>query len=188
MSIQAKGTRAIMDEDAILRLLEGAQAYDNRNVDDKMIVAWSAAAILGRWTEHEAALAIAEHYAHLNDRIMPGHVTQKIRWARSQPSPVSEVLAISGGRPASDETRRRAMADIAQLHTPETPQQKAARIRAEWALEQEQGLRAAIEPTQAAARAVDLERDVERKVDSVERIGEAAKLAFRPDGAIDRAA
>ena len=77
-----------IDRDDIVRLLKGAQTYDNRIVDDEMTDAWALAARLARWTPEAAAFAIARHYAENTDRIMPGHVTRLIRAARpAKPTP-----------------------------------------------------------------------------------------------------
>lgn len=77
-----------IDRDDIVRLLKGAQTYDNRIIDDEMTDAWGLAARLARWSAAEAAFAIAVHYAENTDRIMPGHVTRIIRSRRpGKPTP-----------------------------------------------------------------------------------------------------
>ena len=74
-----------MERDDVIRLLQIAHAYDNRNVDEIMTRAWLEASRRGRWTATLAENAIHEHYARDVAFIMPGHITERLKADRQQP-------------------------------------------------------------------------------------------------------
>ncbi|GAA4474156.1 hypothetical protein GCM10023094_09230 [Rhodococcus olei] len=141
---------------------------DNRTVDDKTVDTWC----MTLKSDLNAVLVLEAARLHFEDStawIMPAHVNriavQLRRDAADRESAAERearqlandqknglagefatVRALPSGQPASESARERAKQVVAGLHIAETPQQKAARIRAEWAVEQEQGLRRAVEP------------------------------------------
>jgi hypothetical protein len=96
-------------EHEIRQLLAVAMAYDNRKPGAATIAAWTEAAHRGHWTFPAALNAIHAHYAESTDFLMPGHITARIRNQRPLAPLAADVLQITGPRPASDETRSRAM-------------------------------------------------------------------------------
>lgn len=103
-----------MNHDEVIELLQVIQSYDNRSTSPLTIATWHEAAQRGRWTRAAALEAVHEHYATSTDWLMPGHVTTMVRAAMRQPAPAAEVLALD--KPiASDDVRRKAMAEIAKL-------------------------------------------------------------------------
>ncbi|MCZ4557934.1 hypothetical protein O4215_20445 [Rhodococcus maanshanensis] len=101
-----------MTRDEILTLLQHAQAYDARHIDDIMRGAWHDAAVRARWNRDDALTAVREHYSRSTDRIQPGNVTTWIRAQRSGPARAGEVLAALGTRPASAEHRAAIRAEL----------------------------------------------------------------------------
>lgn len=90
-----------LSRNEIIRLLQIASCYDNRNPAESMIVAWEDAACRGRWVYAEAAEAIKIHYANSVEFIKPAHVTQLIRSAR-QDAAMREPVTPSAARGAID--------------------------------------------------------------------------------------
>ncbi|WP_039828094.1 hypothetical protein [Nocardia testacea] len=74
-----------MNADEIMVLLQVAQSYDSRNIDRLMQSAWLDASQRARWDRDAALVAVRAHYAESTERIMPGHVTARIRAARPAP-------------------------------------------------------------------------------------------------------
>ena len=68
-----------VDEQQIIDLLKVASAYDSRKPDHAAVLAWREAAGRARWTFPAALDAIHAHYAESAERIMPGHVTARLR-------------------------------------------------------------------------------------------------------------
>lgn len=94
-------------------MLAIAMAYDNRKPGEANIAAWFTAADRGRWTYADAVEAVHDHYAKSPDFLMPAHVTAFVRAKMRQPAPASEAVAhLEGARPASDETRQKAMEEM----------------------------------------------------------------------------
>ncbi len=114
-----------MSPDDVLVLLQVAQSYDNRNIDRLMQSAWLDAAHRARWDREDALLAVRAHYAESVERIMPGHVTARIRAARKAPGYAPEYRpAIAAGPPATAEQRTAARALFApkdRTHEPRKP-------------------------------------------------------------------
>lgn len=66
----------------VARLLAMAAAYDQRTVGRPDVDAWHLVAIAGRWTSAHAARALIEHYSTETDRIMPAHITRRLKAQR----------------------------------------------------------------------------------------------------------
>ncbi|MBF6358095.1 hypothetical protein IU449_26730 [Nocardia higoensis] len=71
-----------MTRDEVVALLTIANIYDDRKPSETLVIAWSEAAQRAHWTFHTAKEAIHNHYAETSDRIMPGHITERIRRTR----------------------------------------------------------------------------------------------------------
>ncbi|MFC9874826.1 hypothetical protein [Nocardia salmonicida] len=99
-----------MSPDEVLTLLQVAQSYDSRNIDRLMQLAWVDAAQRQRWTRDGAVQAIRAHYAESTDRIMPGHITARIRTQRAMPFAPTYRRALTAAPPASPEQRAAARA------------------------------------------------------------------------------
>lgn len=106
-----------MNSDDIINLLSIAAAYDRRTIGEADVVAWSAAADIGRWTYEEARLAIQAHYAEDTDWLMPAHITQRIRREYRQPPAFQNEKRgeLPAGGAASEETRRAVMEQVRQF-------------------------------------------------------------------------
>ncbi|MGW5267301.1 hypothetical protein ACWEQ4_01495 [Rhodococcus sp. NPDC003994] len=103
---------AARENDLIVELLQVAAMYDSRNIDRAMVAAWLDAARRQRWDPAAAADAVKAHYAESTERIMPGHVTRRLRAARpSGPRPARELLA-GRGSGSSPEARAKAIAAV----------------------------------------------------------------------------
>jgi len=102
-----------VNEQQVRAVLATAMAYDNRRPGEANIAAWMEAADRGRWSFEAAVEAVHQHYATSTEFLMPAHVTKLVRSAMRQPGPVSEAVAhLEGARPASEETRAKAMEEI----------------------------------------------------------------------------
>lgn len=67
----------------IARLLTLMASWDQRTIGDADVEAWHLAASAGRWTcPAWAARAVVEHYAEHTERVMPAHITRRIRERR----------------------------------------------------------------------------------------------------------
>jgi hypothetical protein len=99
-------------EDEVRGLLAAAMAYDNRRPGDANVAAWLEAATRAHWTFDAALEAIHGHYATSTAFLMPGHITERIRVERRQPTPYREL---GPAEPASVETRER-MRDLISDH------------------------------------------------------------------------
>jgi hypothetical protein len=84
------------------QLLAFAALYDNRKVGDADVMAWLEA--IGDLPFDDAKTAVAGHYGSSTERIMPGHVRQRVKAMRADrlartplPSPSAE-LADKPGR------------------------------------------------------------------------------------------
>lgn len=75
----------------MLSLLALAVSYDNRKPSEAHIAAWQEASVRGRWTYTEARDAILDHFANETAYLTPGHVTQRIKAARSSPPPMRQL-------------------------------------------------------------------------------------------------
>lgn len=75
-----------MNNGDVFDLLTLMAAYDGRTVGKSDVRTWADAAERGSWTVEQAAEAVKAHYAESPEWIKPGHVTQRIRRERSQPS------------------------------------------------------------------------------------------------------
>lgn len=63
-------------------LLAMAAAYDQRTVGKSDVDAWHLVAIAGRWQAAHAARALIEHYSVETDRIMPAHISRRLKSQR----------------------------------------------------------------------------------------------------------
>jgi hypothetical protein len=105
-----------MTRDEIITLLQIIAVNDGREVDNETTVTvWMESARRARWTFEEAKEAVLDHFAHSSEWLKQGHVTERIRANRRQPAPVSELRAVSGPAPASEEQRARAMAIVRDI-------------------------------------------------------------------------
>ncbi|MET8648503.1 hypothetical protein [Nocardia aurea] len=106
-----------MTRDEVLELLQVANGYDNRKIDNIMAACWSESARRARWTFHEAVDAVHEHFASGKPReyLMPGHVTEHVRASRRYPAPMSEIRALDPPPPASEEKRAEVMRMVAEF-------------------------------------------------------------------------
>lgn len=117
------GTTPLCRND-VIRLLQTATCYDNRNPSEGMVAAWHDSAQRGRWTFAEAADAIKTHYLHSTDFVMPGHVTVIIRGARQDAAMRQSVTQSSrnvldgSGLPVGDDPYHgaRNSSELEQLH------------------------------------------------------------------------
>lgn len=74
-----------MTEHDLIDVLTAVAAYDQRTVGPEDVQAWTLAAAVGRWGTRSWALrAVVEHYANETDRLMPAHVTRRIRDRRER--------------------------------------------------------------------------------------------------------
>ncbi|MGV9668059.1 hypothetical protein [Nocardia niigatensis] len=116
--------------DAVISLLQLAQAYDCRNIDGLMVDAWLDSARRARWTAEGAADAIRAHYAESTDRIMPGHVTARLKAARKAPGYAPEYRPeLPAAPPASEEQRAKARALFVAGERTQGPRNRFARRR-----------------------------------------------------------
>lgn len=99
-----------MTPDEILVLLQVAQSYDSRNIDRLMQSGWLDAAQRARWNREEALVAIRAHYSESTERIMPGHVTARIRAWRPVSHAPEYRPALTAAPPATAEQRAAAQA------------------------------------------------------------------------------
>ncbi len=99
-----------MNPDEIMILLQVAQSYDSRNIDRLMQTAWLDAANRARWDRDAALAAIRGHYAESVERIMPGHVTARIRAVRPIGFAPQYRRALPAAPPATAEQRAAARA------------------------------------------------------------------------------
>ncbi|MBB1153470.1 zinc finger domain-containing protein [Amycolatopsis dendrobii] len=99
-------------ESEIRQLLAIAMAYDHRKPGDAQVMAWHEASRRALWTFDEAREAILNHFATSTAYLMPGHVTSRIREARSQPPPRA-ALPSPPANPASPERIRVIVRDLA---------------------------------------------------------------------------
>jgi len=81
-----------MTEIEVRSLLAVAMSYDNRKPGEANVMAWAEAAHRNRWTFEAAREAIHAHYGQSTAFLMPGHVTDLVRAARTQPAPVAGLL------------------------------------------------------------------------------------------------
>lgn len=79
------------------KLLGFMAMYDNRRVDELVIVAWHR--VLGDLRYADAEAAVAAHYTETTERIMPAHVRQRVKALRDErirrteiPAPPRELL------------------------------------------------------------------------------------------------
>ncbi|MFI5783187.1 hypothetical protein [Nocardia sp. NPDC051570] len=118
--------------DTVVALLQLAQSYDSRHIDSLMVDSWLDAAHRARWTPEAAAAAIRAHYAEQTERIMPGHVTARIRSAAKAPGYAPEYRPeVSAEPPASKEGREAARALFAasiRTHETRTPALQPRRV------------------------------------------------------------
>lgn len=68
----------------VAKLLALAAAYDQRTVGAADIDAWHQVATAARWRPTDAARAVIEHYTTETDRVMPAHISRRIRERREQ--------------------------------------------------------------------------------------------------------
>lgn len=98
-----------MNADEIMVLLQVAQSYDSRNIDRLMQSAWLDASQRACWDRDAALAAVRAHYAESTERIMPGHVTARIRAARPAPGYAPKyVRELLPAPPATAEQREAA--------------------------------------------------------------------------------
>jgi len=107
------------------QLLAFAALYDNRKVGDPDVMAWVK--VLGDLPYTDCETAVAGHYGESTDRIMPGHIRQRVKKIREDrlartplPAPSAEltndperykrVLAANVERIANGLTVRKALA------------------------------------------------------------------------------
>ncbi|MFI5781152.1 hypothetical protein [Nocardia sp. NPDC051570] len=111
--------------DTVVALLQLAQSYDSRHIDSLMVDSWLDAAHRARWTPEAAAEAVRAHYAEQTERIMPGHVTARIRSAAKAPGYAPEYRPeLPTARPATAEQRAAARAlfvSKVRTHEPRKP-------------------------------------------------------------------
>jgi hypothetical protein len=105
----------MMSEDQVVELVQIIATYDSRKIDGVTLGAWREASLRAQWDFRAACNAVHEHYAHVTQWLMPGHVTELIRATRRQPAPVAEVLGLPAGPPASAERRAELMAAIRKI-------------------------------------------------------------------------
>lgn len=106
-----------MSPDEVLTLLQVAQSYDSRNIDRLMQLAWLDAARRQRWALDAAEHAIRAHYAESTERIMPGHITARVRAMRPVPFAPNYRRAIAAAPVASPEGRAAARALFTPTNT-----------------------------------------------------------------------
>lgn len=118
--------------DTVVALLQLAQSYDSRNIDGLMVDSWLDAARRARWTPDEAAEAIRAHYAEQTERLMPGHVTARIRSAARAPGYAPEYRPeLPAAPPASEKARAAARAlfeSATRTHEPRKPLSRRRRV------------------------------------------------------------
>ena len=108
-----------MRRNEIVNLLTLIAAYDGRTVGEGDVRAWSDAASRAGWTWAAAAEAVKAHFAESAARIMPGHVTQRIRADQDTPTPPPHARIERDEPPAGAEHRQRVMAWLrTRLPTP----------------------------------------------------------------------
>ncbi|WP_327110765.1 hypothetical protein OHB12_23665 [Nocardia sp. NBC_01730] len=119
-----------MTPDEIPVLLQVAQSYDSRNIERLMQSAWLDAAQRANWNREEALIAVRAHYAESTERIMPGHVTARIRAARPAPgyAPMYQP-AIAAAPPATEDQRAAARALFESNDRTHEPRKPATRRR-----------------------------------------------------------
>ncbi|MBF6515561.1 hypothetical protein IU421_14910 [Nocardia cyriacigeorgica] len=105
-----------MNRDQVIDLLMAAKAYDNRKIDEVMVMAWSESARRARWDYPAAVDAVHEHFANTPGAyLMPGHITERIRAMRRHPAPIAELRALDPAPPASEEKRAEVMRLVREL-------------------------------------------------------------------------
>ncbi|MCU1647124.1 MAG: hypothetical protein JWN03_7399 [Nocardia sp.] len=118
--------------DTVIALLQLAQAYDSRNIDGLMVDAWLDSARRAHWTAETSADAIRSHYAESTDRIMPGHITARVKAATKGPGYAPEYRPeLPAAPPASEEGRAAARAlfeSATRTHEPRKPLPRRRRV------------------------------------------------------------
>ena len=76
-------------------LLGVAAAFDQRTIGETDVTAWAEA--LARYDLEPCRRAVIGHYTETTDRIMPAHITRRIRAVRPEDRTVAEVLAEQAG-------------------------------------------------------------------------------------------
>ncbi|WP_067565933.1 hypothetical protein [Nocardia acidivorans] len=134
--------------DTVVALLQLAQSYDSRNIDALMVDSWLDAARRSRWTPDAAAEAIRDHYAEKTDRIMPGHITARIRSAAKAPGYAPEWRPeLPASPPASEEGRAAARALFASSARTQEPRKPLTRRRR--SVDESDGAEAGPDPVRA---------------------------------------
>lgn len=72
-----------MNEHDVIDVLTLIAAYDQRTVGEDDVKAWTQTAHIGKWRTAHAARVVVEHYADQTDRIMPAHITRRLRELRA---------------------------------------------------------------------------------------------------------
>lgn len=72
-----------MTEHDVIDVLTAIAAFDQRTVGEADVQAWTLAARHGGWEQASYAMrAVVEHHTFQTDRIMPAHITRRIREQR----------------------------------------------------------------------------------------------------------
>jgi hypothetical protein len=104
-----------MDRSEIVDLLSVISAYDNRNPSESAVHAWSKSAELGRWTAHEAAQAVHQHFASSTEFLMPAHVTALVKADRQDRHMRHDQQALEQAPPPDPAAQARIDELIAQV-------------------------------------------------------------------------
>lgn len=104
----------MMIYDEVVDLMTAISAYDNRKPNPAAVLAWGKAAELGRWTLPEALDAVHAHFAECPDYLMPAHVTQRVKAARTDRAMRDEAVALEAG-PADPVAAARVQAIVAEV-------------------------------------------------------------------------
>ena len=122
-----------MNRNETIDLLTAIAAFDQRTVGQADVAAWHA--VVGDLDARDAAQAVIEHHKHSTDRIKPAHVISIVRGIRNDRANrenVKQCRELDPAGVASEDTRKRVTDMVRDLWGPPTPQEKAARILAEW--------------------------------------------------------
>lgn len=72
-----------MSKSEIARLLAFIASYDQRTVGVTDVEAWHLVATAAQWTAPYANRAVVEHFTDQTERLVPAHITRRIRARRA---------------------------------------------------------------------------------------------------------
>lgn len=103
-----------LDDSQIRALLAVAASYDNRNLTESAVAAWTEASRVGRWDFVTARDAIVWHSTNDPEYLKPAHITRYIRARRQQPQHLHAQRQIEAPDPAGKARIDAILAELAR--------------------------------------------------------------------------